>query len=109
MLSAKDRITGAFVGLCFGSGVNPRFSPMLKPEEARKRFGKRKFGNYGGYKTYGPRYKLWDQYTQSEMVCQMLLKYGEITPEIFRDYLLALHKKHNVFKGDIYGDRKSVV
>lgn len=102
-MEVKERIKGAFLGLYFGAAINPRFSPMLSPEEARKRFGKKKFGDYGGYKTYGPFYKLWDQYTQSEMVYKMLLKYGEITPEIFRDYLLELHKEYDVFKGDIYG------
>lgn len=102
-LSTKERILGAFIGLYFGSGVNPRFSPMLTAEQARKRFGNRKFAEYGGYETYGPFYKLYDQHTMTKIVYEMLLRYGGITPEIFRDYLLELHKRDDVFKGDVYG------
>ena len=32
-----------------------------------------------------------------------MISYGEITPEIFRDYLLELHKRDNVFEGGVYG------
>jgi ADP-ribosylglycohydrolase len=39
----------------------------------------------------------------TKIVYEILIKYGEITPEIFRDYLLELHKKYNVFEGDVYG------
>lgn len=102
-MNIKDRIRGAFIGLYFGAGVNPRFSPMLTPKEARKRFGNKKFGEYSGYETYGPFYKLYDQHTMTKIVYDMLISYGEITPEIFRDYLLELHKKYDVFKGDVYG------
>ena len=45
-IKIEDRISGAFTGLYFGSGVNPRFSPMLTPEKARELFSKRKFGDY---------------------------------------------------------------
>jgi len=102
-MNVKDRIRGAFIGLYFGSGANPRFSPMLTSEEARKRFGNKKFGEYKGYETYGPFYKLYDQHTMTKIVYDILLKYGKITPEIFKDYLLKLHKKYDVFKGDVYG------
>lgn len=102
-MNTKNRTKGAFIGLYFGSGVNPRFSPMLTPEEARKRFGNKKFGEYGGYETYGSFYKLYDQHTMTKIVYDMLIRYGEITPEIFKDYLLELHKKYDVFKGDVYG------
>jgi len=102
-MNVKDRIKGAFIGLYFGSGVNPRFSPMLTPEEARKRFGNKKFGEYDGYETYGPLYKLYDQPTQTKLIYDLLLKHGQITPEILKNYLLELHKKYDVFKGDVYG------
>lgn len=99
----KNRIKGAFVGLYFGSGVNPRFSPMLEPAEARVKFGNKKFGEYYYHKIYGSRYKLYDQHTQTKIVYDLLIKHGEITPEIFRDYLIELHKKYDVFRGDVYG------
>jgi len=102
-MDIKDRVKGAFIGLYFGSGVNPRFSPMLVPEEARKRFGNKKFNEYNGYETYGPFYKLYDQHTMTKIVYDMLIRYSEVTPEIFRDHLLELHKKYDVFKGDVYG------
>ncbi len=102
-MDVKDRIRGAFIGLYFGSGVNPRFSPMLTPEQARKKFGKRKFGDYYAFETYGSKYKLYDQHTQTKTIFDMLMKYGKITPELTRDYLMALHKKYGVFKGDVYG------
>jgi len=102
-MDIKDRIRGAFIGLYFGSGVNPRFSPMLTPGEARKRFGNKRFGEYYDYKIYGKPYQLYDQHTMTKIVYDMLIRFGEITPEIFRDYLLELHKKYDVFKGDIYG------
>lgn len=102
-MDVKDRIRGAFIGLYFGSGVNPRFSPMLTPEQAREKFGKRKFGDYYSFEIYGPRYKLYDQHTQTKIVFDILMKYGKITPELFKDYLMALHKKYDVFKGDVYG------
>ena len=102
-MDVKDRIRGAFIGLYFGSGVNPRFSPMLTPEQAREKFGKRKFGDYYAFEIYGPKYKLYDQHTQTKIIFDMLMKYGKITPELSRDYLIALHKKYDVFKGDVYG------
>ena len=49
-MDIKDRVKGAFIGLYFGSGVNPRFSPMLAPEEARKRFGNKKFSEAEKFK-----------------------------------------------------------
>jgi len=102
-MDTKERIKGAFIGMIFGSGVNPRFSPMLTPEEARKRFGNKKFGEYFDYEIYGKLYQLYDQYTMSKIVLDILYEYGKITPEVFRDYLLDLHKKYDVFKGDVYG------
>lgn len=102
-MNAKDRIRGAFIGLYFGSGVNPRFSPMLTPEEARKRFGNKKFGEYYDYEIYGKPFQLYDQHTMTKIVYDLLIRFGKITPENFRDYLLELHKKYDVFKGDIYG------
>lgn len=102
-MNTKDRIKGAFIGLYFGSGVNPRFSPILTPEQAREKFGKRKFGDYYDFKIYGPKYKLYDQHTQTKIVFDMLMKYGKITPELSKEYLMILHKKYNVFKGDVYG------
>ena len=102
-MNIKDRIKGAFIGLYFGSGVNPRFSPMLTPDEARKRFSDKEFGQYADYETYGPLYKLYDQHTQTKIIYEILIKYGRVTPEIFRDYLLELHNQYNVFEGDVYG------
>lgn len=102
-LSAKEKIKWSMVGLYFGSGVNPRFSPMLEPEDARNMFGDREFGDYGEYETYRPLYTLYDQHTMTKIVYDILLRYGEITPEIFRDYLMELHNKYDVFSGDVYG------
>lgn len=98
-----DKIKGAFVGLYFGSGVNPRFSPMLTPDEARKRFSDKEFGQYYDYEIYDHPYKLYDQHTQTKIIYEILIKYGRVTPEIFRDYLLELHNQYNVFEGDVYG------
>ena len=96
-MDTKDRIKGAFVGLIFGSGVNARFSPMLTSKEARARFGKKTFEEI-------PKdYKLYDQYTLTKIVYDILLKYGKISPETNRDYLLDLHKKENIFRSDVYG------
>jgi len=92
-IKIEDRISGAFTGLYFGSGVNPRFSPMLTPEKARELFSKRKFGDYFSFPFYG----------QTKIVYDMLMKFGKITPELSRDYLMELHKKYDVFKGDVYG------
>ena len=102
-MDVKNKIKGAFIGLYFGAGVNPRFSPMLEPKEALRRFGDKKFAQYYDFEIYGSRYKLYDQYTQTKLIYGILIKYGKITPEIFKDYLLVLHKKYNVFKGDVYG------
>jgi len=102
-LKTEDRIRGAFTGLYFGSGVNPRFSPMLTPEQARKMFGKKKFGDYFSFPFYGKPNQLFDQHTQTKIVYDMLTKFGKITPELSRDYLMELHKKYDVFKGDVYG------
>ncbi len=92
-----NKIRGAFNGLYFGSGVNSRLSPMATPEQARAMFGDKTFSQIKRD------YKLYDQHTQTKIVYDMLLKYGKITPEIFKDYLLDLHKKYDVFKGDVYG------
>lgn len=102
-IKTEDRIRGAFIGLYFGSGVNPRFSPMLTPEKARDMFGKSKFGDYYRHPIYGKPNQLFDQHTQTKIVYDMLMNFGKITPEISRDYLMELHRKHDVFKGDVYG------
>jgi len=109
-MDTKDRIKGAFIGLYFGSGVNPRFSPILEAEQSRKMFGNKKFGEYYDYPIYEKPFKLYDQHTQTKIVYDMLMKYGEITPELSKEYLMKLHKKHDVFKGDVYGPstRKAV-
>ncbi|MHA1838462.1 MAG: ADP-ribosylglycohydrolase family protein [Candidatus Ranarchaeia archaeon] len=106
-MDIKDRIRGAFVGLYFGSGVNPRLSPRtrpkakyamnLPPEEARERFGNKRFDEIERD------YKLYDQHTQTKIIYDMLMKDGEISPEIFKDHLLELHRRVNVFKGKVYG------
>lgn len=106
-MDIRDRIKGSFIGLCFGAGVNPRIPiydsgklrmpSMNTPEEARAKYRNKSFDEI-------PRdYKLYDNYTQPVMICEMLFRYGEVTPEIFKDYLLELHKKYDVFKGDVYG------
>jgi ADP-ribosylglycohydrolase len=108
-MNTKERIRGAFLGLYFGSGTNPRVSiydgdalrvpSMYTPAESREKFGKMSFEEFESYRDY----KLYDQHTQSKMVYEILMKYGEITPEIFKEYLLDLHKTYDVFKGDVYG------
>lgn len=96
-MDIRDRIRGAFIGLYFGSGVNPRISPMATPEEAREMFGDKSFDEIERD------YKLYDQHTQTQIVYEIILKHGKISPEIFRDYLLELHNRDDVFKGDVYG------
>ena len=96
-MNIKDRIKGAFIGLYFGSGINPRISPMVTPEQAKKLFGDKSF------EEIKRDYKLYDQHTMTKMVYDILMKYGKISPEIFKDYLLELHEKYDVFKGDVYG------
>lgn len=99
-LYAKERIKGAFIGLYFGSGVNPRptkMPPMYTPGEAKARFGNKKFNEIKRD------YKLYDQHTQTKIIYDMLMRYGKITPELFKDFLLDLHRKHNVFEGNVYG------
>jgi len=107
-MNLKDRIRGAFVGLYFGSAVNPRLKPRtsppkarysmnLPPEEARERFGDKKFDEIERD------YELYDQHTQTKIIYDILLRYGEVSPEIFKDHLLELHKEVNVFKGPVYG------
>lgn len=96
-MNIENRIKGAFIGLYFGSGVNPRFLPMLTPEQARTRFKDKNFGEIERD------YRLYDQHTQTKIIYDILLKYGKVSPEMFRDYLLELHKKHDVFEGDVYG------
>lgn len=96
-MDVKNRVKGAFFGFIFGSGVNARFSPMLTPEEARSRYGKRSFADI-------PKdYKLYDQYTKTKIIYDILLKNGRISPEIYSEYLLELHRRDNVFRDDVYG------
>jgi ADP-ribosylglycohydrolase len=96
-MEIKDRIKGAFIGLYFGSGINPRISPMATSQEAKDEFGDKSFDEVDRD------YQLYDQHTMSKIVYDMLLRFDKISPEIFRDYLLELHKKYDVFKGDVYG------
>ena len=96
-MDIKNRIKGAFLGLYFGAGVNPRISPMLTPGQSRERFGNKSFDEI-------PRdYKLYDQHTMTKIVYDILIRFGKISPELFRDYLLELHKNYDVFKDDVYG------
>ena len=114
-MDIKDRIRGGFIGMYFGMGVNPRPAeiilsekeererkeagtfPLPTPEEARRKFKDKGFDDI-------PRdYKLYDNHTQTRIICDILLERGGISPEMFRDKLLELHKEHDVFKGNVYG------
>lgn len=96
-MDIKDRINGAFIGLYYGSGINPRISPMMTAKEAVDKFGNKSFDQIDRD------YKLYDQHTMTNIIYNLLIRYGKVTPELFKDYLLELHNRDDVFKGDVYG------
>ena len=48
-------------------------------------------------------YKMYDQLTQTQIVHDILIKHGEISPELFRDRFLELNKRDDILNNNQYG------
>ncbi len=99
-MNIKDRIKGTYYGWFFGpgailrKGLNANYFNISKHPEWSK---------IQKFEDIPSDYKMYDQLTQTKIVHDVLIKYGKISPELFKDRLLELNKKDDILNNDQYG------
>lgn len=99
-MNINDKVKGAYYGWFFGPGA------ILRKTLEDNYASIKKNPNFSKVKTFEEipsDYKMYDQLTQTQIVHDIILANGIITPELFRDKLLELNKRDSILDNEQYG------
>ena len=99
-MDIKDKIKGTYYGWFFGPG-----GTLRKPPGTNYRVMKQnpEWVKISSFEEVPSDYRMYDQLTQTQIVHDILIKNGEISPELFKDRLLELNKRDDILNNDQYG------
>jgi len=96
----KEKIKGAYYGWFFGPGATLR-----RPLGTNHRVIQKnpEWMKVSTFEEVPSDYKMYDQLTQTQIVHDILIKHGKISPELFRDRFLELNERDDILNNDQYG------
>jgi ADP-ribosylglycohydrolase len=99
-MDIKEKIKGTYYGWFFGPG-----GTLRRPLGTNYRIMKQnpEWVKVSSFEEVPSDYKMYDQLTQTQIVHDILIKHGEISPELFRDRFLELNKSDDILHNDQYG------
>ena len=99
-MNIQEKIKGVYYGWFFGPG-----GTLRRPLGTNYRVMKQnpEWIKASSFEEVPSDYKMYDQLTQTQIVHDILIKHGEISPELFRDRFLELNKRDDILNNDQYG------
>lgn len=99
-MDIKEKIKGAYYGWFFGPGSTLRRTLGTNYRAMKQN---PEWAKISSFEEVPSDYKMYDQLTQTQIVHDILIKHGKISPELFRDRFLELNERDDILNNNQYG------